>query len=365
MNRKSINKFLFNNRAKQIGFSLIELMVGLVVGLLATLVIMQVFSNFEGSKRTTSGNSDAQTNGSVALMNIQRDVQNAGYGLPLPNTDRANNPLNCAIFANYDPPINPITGIDPPVTNLFPLVIINGATATASDTITVRYSTSAVGGVPSLVVTPANATAAAGMVLENNIGCNDHDIALLVSGTQCGMTSVADANGTPNTVSNIRLNTLPVGVWGTGAKMTCMGNWQNYTYTIVNNELRRNGVPIIADVVNMQAQYGVSATPQSNIVTQWVDATGIWEAAAGATPTTPTVANRNRIKAIRIAVVVQNGLLERGIVTTAAPVAWTPIGASAAPPISLTNIPDWNRYRYRVFETIIPLRNMLWSRGSF
>lgn len=365
MKLRSINNNLYKSRTGQIGFSLVELMVGLVVGLLATLVIMQVFSNFEGSKRTTSGNSDAQTSGSIALMSIQRDVQNAGYGIPVPNTDKANNPLNCTIFANYDPPINPITGNDPPPTNLFPLVITNGGTATASDTITIRYSTNAVGGVPSLVVSPANATAAVGMVVENNIGCSDNDIALLVTGTQCGMTSVADANGTPNTVRNIRLTALPAGIWGTGAKLTCMGNWQNYTYTVVNNELLRNGVPIIPDVVNMQAQYGISATPDSNIVTQWVNATGIWAAAAGATPTTPTVTNRNRIKAIRIAVVVRNGLLEKGIVTTAAPVAWTPIGASAAPAINLSNTPDWNRYRYRVFETIIPIRNMLWNRGSF
>lgn len=345
---------------KQNGFSLVELMVGLVVGLLATLVIMQVFSSFEGTKRTTSGNSDAQTNGSIALMNIQRDVQNAGYGLPLPNTDKANNPFNCTMFADYDPPINPITGNDPAATNLFPLVIANGAAVTASDTITVRYSTSAVGGVPSFIVSPTNATIAAGMVLENNIGCSDHDIALLVSGAQCGMTSIVDANGLPNTAKNIRLNALPAGIWGAGAKLTCMGNWQNVTYTVdnVRNELRRNNVPIISDVVNMQAQYGISTTPNSNQVNQWVNATGIYAA--------PTVIDRNRIKAIRVSVVVRNGLLEKlPAVTTSAPIAWVPIGASVAPLINLTNTPQWNQYRYRVFETIIPLRNMLWNRGAF
>jgi type IV pilus assembly protein PilW len=349
---------------QQTGFSLIELMVGLVVGLLATIVIMQVFSNFEGTKRTTSGNSDAQTSGSIALMNIQRDVQNAGYGLPVPNTDKVNNALKCNIFADYDPDNNAATNNS---TNLFPMVIRNGATATASDILTIRYSTRAVGGVPSEIVNSANSTAAVGMVLQNNIGCSDNDIALLVNGTSCRMTTIADANGAPNTLRNIRLNALtPIAnPLVTGAKLTCMGNWQNYTYEVVNNELRRNGVPIIGDVVNMQVQYGISATAESNQVNQWVSPTGIWAAAAGATPTTPTVANRNRIKAIRIAVVVRNGLLEKGVVTTAAPVAWAPLGASPAPLINLTNTPDWNRYRYRVFETIIPLRNMLWNRGAF
>lgn len=46
---------------KQAGFSLIEVMVGLVVSLLVSLVIMQVFAVFEGQKRSTSGTADAQT----------------------------------------------------------------------------------------------------------------------------------------------------------------------------------------------------------------------------------------------------------------------------------------------------------------
>jgi type IV pilus assembly protein PilW len=368
LNTRLRQKSLTQNNLNQAGFSLIELMVGLIVGLLATLVIMQVFSTFEGNKRTTSGNSDAQTSGSIALMNIQRDVQNAGFGLPIPNVDKGNNALNCAVIADYDPDNNAATNNS---TNLFPIVIQNGAAATDSDTIIVRYSTNAPGGgVPIEIVSNANATTAVGMVLSNNIGCNNNDIALITNGNACRMTTIADANGTPDTKINIRLNALtPAGnPLSIGAKLTCMGNWQNYTYTVVNNELRRNGVPIIGDVVNMQAQYGISATPDSNQVSEWVNAEGVWAAAAGTTPTTPTVANRNRIKAIRVAVVVRNGLLEKNVVTTAAPVAWTPLAApvpSPAPVINLTNTPQWNQYRYRVFNTIFPIRNMLWNREAF
>jgi type IV pilus assembly protein PilW len=39
-------------------------------------------------------------------------------------------------------------------------------------------------------------------------------------------------------------------------------------------------------------------------------------------------------------------------------------GASPAPAIDLTANADWQRYRYRVYETIIPLRNMIWSRNT-
>ena len=69
--------------SSQKGFSMIELMVGLVIGLIATLIIMQTFSNFEGNKRTTTGIADAQTNGSIGLYMIQRELQFAGYGVPV------------------------------------------------------------------------------------------------------------------------------------------------------------------------------------------------------------------------------------------------------------------------------------------
>ena len=47
--------FCVNQRFNQAGFSLVELMVGLVIGLLATLAIMQMMGTFDSQKRTTTG----------------------------------------------------------------------------------------------------------------------------------------------------------------------------------------------------------------------------------------------------------------------------------------------------------------------
>jgi type IV pilus assembly protein PilW len=364
--RDSHRKFL-----RQRGFSLIELMVGLVLGLLATLVIVNVFSNFEGQKRTTSGNADAQTNGAIALMNIQRNIQMAGYGLPLPMADLENSSLKCAAFANYDPPVHSVTGEDPPPTNIFPLVIEDGIGGNGSDVITVRYSTTAMGAVPVRIINASGATGA-GINVDNNIGCNDNDIALIMNGNACIMATIADGNGNPDTDVNITLHaTTPAGApLVNNAKIACMGNWQNYSFQLVNDELQLNGQPIVSEVVNLQAQYGVAATADSNQVNQWVNATGAWAA--------PTVEERNRIKAIRVAVILRNSLLEKEAVTTACSsttdpnptglCAWDatsagPTVASPAPVINLNAIGGPN-YRYRVFETIIPLRNMLWSREA-
>jgi len=362
---------------KNKGFSLIELLVGLVIGLLATLVIMQVFSSFEGQKRSTSGSSDAQTNGSISLMSIQRQVQMAGYGLPVPNADTNNSPLKCALFADFDPDGNAATLNS---TNLFPLVIVDGA-ANSNDTIIVRYSATAMGAIPVKIVNPSGATTSTGMTLDNNIGCEGQDtprnsvpannIALLANGTVCRMVTVSDFNGSANDNVHLKITTtVPVNTSPlvAGAKIACMGDWRDHTYRVVNNELLLDGSPIASEVVNLQAQYGISATADSNVVTQWVNPTGVWASSA----TTPSLANRNRIKAIRVAIVLRNGLLEKTNVseacssTTAANptgvCAWDGSVLGAAPVIDLTAQPNWAQYRYRTFETIIPFRNMLWNR---
>lgn len=358
-----------NKSSSQGGFSLIELMVGLVIGLLATLVIMQVFSAFEGQKRSTSGGADAQTNGTIALINLQSAIQMAGYGLPMPMADKDNSSLECNLMAvDFDPDSNAATINS---TNLFPVSIQDGGGAN-SDTITIRYSTTAAGAVPVAITDPTNATSAQGLNVVNNIGCGGErtaaeyanlytgkfNIALITRGATCGFAAIdTQPSTTAGGVSKIRLKTVPaaLGALAVNDTITCMGDWRDYTFDIVNNELRRNGQPIVSEVVRLHAQYGVSATANSNAVTAWVDATGVW--------VTPSVVNRNRIKAVRVVVVLRNGLKEKTEVTTVAPVAWVDSGNTQIA-IDVSSLTDWKNYRYRVFGTTIPLRNILWSREA-
>ncbi len=332
----------------QAGFTLIEIMVGLVIGLLTTLVIMQVFSVFEAQKRSTTGSADAQTNGSTTLYTIGRELSLAGFGL-VPVTNSA---LECTA-----PIIDPATGVG----SLSPVTITDGgAAAGASDSITIRYGTSPMGGIP----TPITAMAPP-ITVDNNMGCQVNDIAIIINGPAlCNVTKVLNLTPPPN-YTGITLQNLAGAI--AGSEVACLGTWNEITYRVNNGNLERNGVPSIASIVNIQAQYGVSAAANVNLIAQWVDATGaIWAA--------PTTANRNRIKAIRIAVVARNGLLEKTNVTTAcssltlaAPTglcAWEGSVASPAPRIDVSNDPDWARYRYRVFETIIPLRNVIWARST-
>ncbi len=63
------------SRAAQRGVTLIELMIGMLVGMLAMLVISQVLLTSESQKRTATGGADAQVNGALALYALQRDIE--------------------------------------------------------------------------------------------------------------------------------------------------------------------------------------------------------------------------------------------------------------------------------------------------
>jgi type IV pilus assembly protein PilW len=342
-----MNRYPTNSASRQSGFTLIEIMVGLAIGMLATLIILQVISMFEAQKRITTGSSDAQTNGSIALFRIARELNQAGYPL-MPVTD---SPLECTTVTFGT------TGI----TSITPITITQGATGTG-DTITVRYGNSAMGGIPTTIngmgaPNPNDAT------VSNNSGCAIGDIALITNGTTCALTAVTDASASTVVPATIALSETTNAT--AGANLSCLGNWFEVNYAVNNNNLERDNTPIVAGIVSLQAQYGISDVANSNQVNLWVEPSDINIA---------NIADRNRVKAIRIAVVARNEKLDAlnvsagcSSLSASAPTglcAWEGSVSSPAPAIDLSASTDWQKYRYRVFETIVPVRNVIWAKDT-
>jgi type IV pilus assembly protein PilW len=375
-------------RFKQVGFSLIEILVGLAIGLLVTLVIMQVFSVFEGQKRTTTGVADAQTNGSIALFSIDRDLQMAGFGLialGVPNV--ADSTLECATLNPIDA-ANTGYAAASGIAAIAPVIVTDGGSAgpgtNNSDIITIHYGATNMGGIPSQIK-----AVGASLTIDSDLGCLANDVALISNGNSCALASVAGVVASTSLVpATITLSdTIPPqalsgSVFG---NLTCLGTWNEITYRVNNGNLERNGTPVITGIVNIQAQYGIAdpanlGGANANKVVQWVNATSPWNAPTVSSP--PSGTDRNLIKAIRIAIVARNGQLEKenvtntcSSITSNAPnglCAWSatsllPQTASPAPWIYLSNDADgtsWQRYRYRVFETVIPLRNLIWAKST-
>ena len=374
---------------KQNGFSLIELMIGMVIGLIAALVITNVLSNYEKQKRSTTGNSDAQTNGAIALYNIQRDIESAGWGLPTYGEKLS--PFLCPLsnVAASNTEINHDNVAGTPNIGLSPVVISDGTGTNASDVISIRYGNTMKSGGTVKVTSPGTNV----LTVDNNLGCNVGDTALVMRDVNplpqfCQMTTVTALSAAAISPVTITLNatTAPAASLQFD-EVACLGAWNEHQYAIggagtMLNQLTRTGalnnavfpavnipnaapVAIVPDIVSIQAQYGITNDLLSNQVTGYVDATGgVWGAAI-------TPANRNRIKAIRIAVVARSGLRELSPVSqictgAAANLAKVCIWNNSTIPtptdVNLTGLADWANYRYRVYETIIPLRNMMWSR---
>jgi len=230
------------------------------------------------------------------------------------------------------------------------------------------------------------------------IGCQENDVVLFhqtPTNPNCSLGRLESlrADRTINTLSEINTppTASPVSILN-GAdwvRFSCLGAWNQYEYTVnAALELTRTGgtpgtnpfpnsaaVPVASDIVALQAQYGITETidPTAttttaaaylNRVDRWVDATGTFG---------PTMAlmDRNRIRAIRIAVIARDGNLQRNTVSqtcngAAAGVSRVCIWQADANPASvdLSGVPNWQRYRYRSFEATIPLRNIIWNRDA-
>lgn len=367
----------------QSGMSLIELLIGILIGLVATLAITNLFSGFEARKRMISGGADAQSSGVLALYYMQRDTQNAGYGLPLYNSSDPS-PLLCPL----DTSINQ-GGV---VINLSPVVIVDGGAG--QDIVRIRYGNPASGGAS----VRATGTMAAPTLDGRLIGCQENDVVLFhqtSSNPSCSLARIQKLNAdrTINALTEVSTapTARPVSILN-GAdwvRFSCLGAWNQYEYTVnATHELTRAGgtasstpfpnsipVSVASDIVALQAQYGVTTTLDAtststtgaaflNRVDQWTDATGNFG---------PGIAlmDRNRIRAIRIAVVARDGSLQKkdvsqlctGIAQGLNKVCIWKADAVAAD-VNLDHIPNWQRYRYRTFEVTIPLRNIIWNRDA-
>ncbi len=85
---------------RQQGFNIIEMMVGLTIGLLGLLAVTQVMITFNQQRNTTTQTMEAQSNGAMAAFMLERDLAQGGYGLMALK--------NCQLIQWFwDPPVVP------------------------------------------------------------------------------------------------------------------------------------------------------------------------------------------------------------------------------------------------------------------
>ena len=362
------------------GFSLVELMVGIVIGMLGVVIMTQLVIQSEAQKRTTTDGADAQSNGMIALSTIERDIRAAGFGYLSPAVLGAG---GCTqILGWLNGAVNNFSAA--------PVRIVDGGVAGATDRIEIQYGNSFESPVP-VALTTTMAAPMAGVTLARTAGFQVNDLIMMAQGTNCVITQITAIDSVALTLQR----TAGVGSFNPTVVNT-PASWPSFTavtpaanvfnlgqftrriylinaqaelqYTDFNSLTPSSAA---SNIVNIQAQYGV-ALAGSQVVSCWVNAVDADAVNACHAPdnwsvnaafTTPTSVNLARIKAIRIAVVARSSLPEKPSITgsgcdatTVVPVSWP-----GGPVISLTADANWQCYRYRVFQTVVPLRNVIWG----
>ncbi|HJV85921.1 MAG TPA: PilW family protein [Noviherbaspirillum sp.] len=359
------------------GFSLVEIMVGLAMGMIAMVVVMQVFAVFEGGKRTTTGSADAQTNGAVALYMIERDTRIAGWGMD------AQVYSQCNTTYSYCDGSASCGGVAGPLGDFATASVLIHDGGTGADTITAQYFTDptvATYKFPgSTTLRGSMSSAADNLNVTSLSGCQVPDLVLVQQAGQCTVMKISPpaddterktleaalqlkhAPGTGGEYNPpadyLTANSWPV--YTTGAVVSCFTGAANgplfqRTYSInANHQLTLGGQVVANEIVDLQAQYGIAAAGSQDV--------NDWVAPTGQTWGNPTSTDRKRIKAVRIALVARSTQYEKpvnGVCKTTTPemvAAW-----SSWAGFNTANYPaDWQCYRYKVFETVVPLRNII------
>lgn len=347
-------------RAFERGVSLIELMVGMLLGLVVVLVVAQVLSFAEGQKRTSTGGSDAQVNGALALYSLQREIQMAGYGLTYDKSA-----LGCPVSANHATTGNLAW-------TLVPAIIQDGANG-APDTITLM-SASRSFSVP-LQVTVDHASTADHFVVRSALGVNAGDVMIVVPPSlQCTVFSVSAVSNVNQLkhvggVWNQELSTVfPAAGYAAGAQLLNTGQLISRSFSITADHVLRqqtlglgagaaSSEDLFPEIVNLQALYGKDSNND-----------GVVDLYDNVTPANN--AGWRQVLALRLALVSRSVSYQKEEVSLSQPL-WdvgTAVSVAGAADcqagkcitLKVDAVPDWKHYRYKVYDVVVPLRNMLW-----
>jgi type IV pilus assembly protein PilW len=395
---------------RQDGLTLVELLVGVVIGLIAILVIMQVALTFEGQKRTTVGTAGAMDEGAVGLFALRRSIQSAGYGIADPDL------VGCLVQAHEARFDNPATAADFTF-SIYPVLITQGPGG-APDSIAVNYSASPLLATAATLIRTFPGDETTQLKLNNRYGFNPGDVIILASpsvmapsppaipGTRlCSMYQVTALPAAPGETDELKheltqyINTVGASVpsrfnkggglgiahpanetkvFNLGANPVSSLFSVQGTSLVFRDQLTGTPTPTILaeNVITFQAQYGFDGRPgpQTNLrvpVQNYVVGEGGFSdniEDADGSGTAGDINDWMRLGAVRIAMVVRNKYPEKPdpvtgqCNTTANPPAWS-WGALTTAYMD-AQLADWRCYRYKSFETVVPLRNMFWKAAS-
>ncbi len=378
------------------GAGIIETMVGILIGMIVVAVVYNVLVLAEGYKRSTIGVADAQVTGQLTQYILGRELANGGAALMMGAPDL----INCSDWR-----LRPL-----------PVMVTAGASANQSDQLLVFYSTSprvvhpvwfsGIVNTPNpLAVDSPNGFKVGDWVIATNrsANCSLANVTGIApySGT-LGPYPPADENGkvalayTPASAFNFNADSRVINLGQRMMRIRYLVDWDPTAVPALRGKAQLTSqsvnwqdpgaplpvVPLAQNIVLMKVQYGVD-TDADDLLDCWtsaiaaspcggVDFSGPTDAAAlgggGAFANAATLPQVRSIKAVRVAIVVRSEHQERQDALSASLVgqtAWlfncAANDATCQGRIQIDNTVLEDYSRYRIYETVIPLRNSIWN----
>lgn len=345
------------------GFTLVELMVGMLVALLVGIAAMSTAKFYSAPQREGVGTSLAVASATSALTAIAEDIAQAGLGF-IPTGPLMCGALNLSRGTTFSTTLKPFS----------PVTITR---AGDSDTVDVIYGTDVTGGADAWLTGASNLLSAQ---LASTLPVSAGQAVLFAPGPSDNPTTAANGICTVRTVSSrsaappaaIALNMDAAGLHNHGSfpapgsytaedRVSVLGTVEWHRFRVVGDtlllewpmELPRSSV-VMRNVVAFRAQYGVTgvaAGTKPTTIVAWADAD---------TPTWTTVGTHNlsRLRALRLSVLVRSGEPQR-------PDAKGVCSVSKDRPKLLGVAPalpaDWECFTYRTASVTVPLRNLAWG----
>lgn len=394
---------------RQRGISMVEALIGVAVGIVASIVILKSYSASEAFRRSLSGSADASQTASIVGASLDMLIQQAGASLV-----QGRNVWGCRISATksgtallpreaaFDAPFASV----PQNIRVLPVGILSGGSS-GSDVIVLMAGASASGnrGVP------FDSTGTT-LVMKNAIGVGlrnatesatdlflavPQDVSGDLGGCQIVQAATSTSTGTLINDPNYGLNVVPAegAVTGASASYTTV-TINSTTYGALastsnspsafhlgredqpilsllgvnsNNELvdldllnRRATLSIGENVFMIKALYGVDdggggGTANDNVIDSWISpATTGWTLSTLMGGAAATAQKIDQIKAIRLGLVLRSSQYVNSDAAQSSITLFSDLGDTLKYTRTLSS--SEKGYQYQVFDWVIPLRNM-------
>lgn len=339
---------------RQRGMSIIELMVGIVVSMLVGIAATGSAVMFTAVQRQSVGVGGASVGASSVLAALKGDAALAGLGFfnnsvalctTLNMSQGATMISNGAAFAPVRIERN---GDFDTIEILYASLVDSGASAQTG-----ALTTGASARLQSLLPAAVGTTV---MLAPDRVSglCTLRTVTAITAST--ATTPQILEFGSTGQYNQGTFTTT--GSYPRGSRVAMLGDvrWNRYGVTGNNLELTRpleSASAVLArDVMAFRVQYGVSANATSTTLSSWESAESTWASI--------TAANIDRVRALRVGMIVRSPQIERRdgsgncVATDTAPQIFGFTPSAFSSPTG-----EWRCYRYRTTTAIVPLRNFV------